>query len=924
MKKYMTVLVLFAACNLLLSAQSTVSTTWDTTPSSANGTVAAEETFTVDSIKYIKTSTTAVSVTYPNEEQPTADNISTYTGDIVIPAKVTYEGKTYKVTGIGDYAFNYAAITSISLPEGLLTLGYKAICQTQITEITVPNSVTTMDYEALAYNKKLVKIVFGENIATNKWGDKLCIYGGKKYDVYMYCNAVPTLRTYTFDFTGATVHVYPTMYAAFKANSAWDSYDIVGDLWIEFTYEQLQDSIAKYKALLPTEEELGVDPGFYSAKTVKVFAEAIQAAEAIDETASLQQINEVITEMIIAYNNLFIYPLNEGYYYIENVFEPGTAIYGDAATFTRQGLKAEKLNPDSLKFCFKVTRDGNNWAIQSVDNNLYMGTSIGTGSGKYISMTRLATKPQIITWVAGGQFKLQSQYSTSATTQAYRLADGEITTYNYNATDAEATRALWHFRPVKAGVCALDYNLENVRVREFVHDFTYTAAASSRVSSYNVAPPARRDQPAPAMVFWTRDKDDDVTVSQRVVWSLDSTFASSNYINVDSLQTSCEIYNLIPGNTYYYKVIGTLSDGTERELVSSSFTTSGQVRQIKANSAANIRDLGGWNTASGYPVLYGKVYRGAEFNGTHDIEPEDALILKKDVGIRSELDLRYDSEAKNISQSPLGSGVSYKRIAHTWNDVYYDGMTKTRNLYKQDLQYVMTCVKANRPVYFHCAIGADRTGTLAFIIEGLLGVSESDIYKDYEITTFSYYDTGRSKSQLSKQMSYIKGIKGISLEEKFFKYCTDSMGLKPADLIDFKGRMLGTTFATSVTLPDDTLALSVGQTFTLAPSVLPAEANQNYTYRSSASTVAKVSNDGVITALKEGTAVISVYAGVVSTQMTVNITVNPADVNRDGTVDSADIVAVIKEMPDGDTKADVNGDGAIDSADIVAVIKAMK
>ena len=49
-----------------------------------------------------------------------------------------------------------------------------------------------------------------------------------------------------------------------------------------------------------------------------------------------------------------------------------------------------------------------------------------------------------------------------------------------------------------------------------------------------------------------------------------------------------------------------------------------------------------------------------------------------------------------------------------------------------------------------------------------------------------------------------------------------------------------------------------------------------------------------------------------------------ADVNRDGTVDSADIVAVIKEMPNGDKKADVNGDGAIDSADIVAVIKAMK
>ena len=58
--------------------------------------------------------------------------------------------------------------------------------------------------------------------------------------------------------------------------------------------------------------------------------------------------------------------------------------------------------------------------------------------------------------------------------------------------------------------------------------------------------------------------------------------------------------------------------------------------------------------------------------------------------------------------------------------------------------------------------------------------------------------------------------------------------------------------------------------------------------------------------------------------VTITVADNRADVNRDGTVDSADIVAVIKEMPDGDKKADVNGDGAIDSADIVAVIKAMK
>ena len=45
----------------------------------------------------------------------------------------------------------------------------------------------------------------------------------------------------------------------------------------------------------------------------------------------------------------------------------------------------------------------------------------------------------------------------------------------------------------------------------------------------------------------------------------------------------------------------------------------------------------------------------------------------------------------------------------------------------------------NYPIYFHCNAGADRTGTLAILIEALLGVSEEDITKDFELTTFSIY-----------------------------------------------------------------------------------------------------------------------------------------------------------------------------------------
>jgi protein tyrosine/serine phosphatase len=38
---------------------------------------------------------------------------------------------------------------------------------------------------------------------------------------------------------------------------------------------------------------------------------------------------------------------------------------------------------------------------------------------------------------------------------------------------------------------------------------------------------------------------------------------------------------------------------------------------------------------------------------------------------------------------------------------------------------------------FHCAVGADRAGTVAFLLHGLLGMSMEDCIRDYELTTLS-------------------------------------------------------------------------------------------------------------------------------------------------------------------------------------------
>ena len=787
-----------------------------------------EDDMTVDGIKYMFTSYNTVSVTYPNDTQPSASNPCPYSGEVTIPATVKIKGSTYNVTAIGDYAFHYANITALNLPEGITKLGYKAIYQTQLTEIKVPNSVTLMDYEALGYNKVLEKITFGENIAANTWGDKLCIYGGKKYEVYMNCDAVPTLRTYTFDFTGANVHVRPTMYTAFKEDTAWGTYDIIGDLWKEYTYDDLQMVINEYSPKVPVGDAVGTDPGCYSASTAKAMSDAMAKAQALDENATLEQLNKSINEIKIAYDSLYVYPLNEGYYYIESTCFPGYVLQGDADNAGKDGLKAVPLEELETPPYFKLTRKNGNWIMQCVDNGMYVGTVLGSNTnGRPISLTKEAQHEQVITWVNGGQFKIQG-----SATYPYGFTGSKVRVYNYSPGGSLEPRLMWHLHPATSGMFTMDYNLENGRVRGFVHDFEYTQSDASKVSTYNVSPPVRRDWPLPVEVFWNRDT---TAIAQQIMWSESPDFEDAVTKDVDPESASYEIYNLIPGRTYYCQVISTpdttnsqlstvnyqsssfrpQSRNLQRSRIKSamrknvspllvegqggspnvqcyfSFNTTGQMRHLKAEGTANVRDLGGWPTECGRPIKYGKIFRGAEWNGGHNLEPE-AIEELRQAGIKAELDLRSDSEAKNITRSVLGTGITYKRTPLGQTASHMEGLTNSKATYKNALQFVLTCVKNDKPVYFHCAIGRDRTGTLAFLIEGLLGMSKSDIYKDYELTNFSYFNTPCSKGQLDDMFKMIEALEGETLEQKFRKYVTTNLTISSKSIDDFRNKMLGT------------------------------------------------------------------------------------------------------------------------------------
>ena len=103
-----------------------------------------------------------------NDEDLTA-TVSGYTGtatEVVIPAEVTHEDNTYKVTAIGYIAFwNNSTLTRVTIPEGVKTIGPNAfIGCTSLTSITIPDGVTMIEYYAFCDCTSLTRVTIPEGV----------------------------------------------------------------------------------------------------------------------------------------------------------------------------------------------------------------------------------------------------------------------------------------------------------------------------------------------------------------------------------------------------------------------------------------------------------------------------------------------------------------------------------------------------------------------------------------------------------------------------------------------------------------------------------------------------------------------------------------------------------------------------------------
>ena len=208
--------------------------------------------------------------------------------------------------------------------------------------------------------------------------------------------------------------------------------------------------------------------------------------------------------------------------------------------------------------------------------------------------------------------------------------------------------------------------------------------------------------------------------------------------------------------------------------------------------AWNVRDLGGW-ACDGGTVKYGLLIRGGR------ISAADRAVLVDGLGVHHEIDLRGKegrdpSDGDVATESPLGVDVWFtiadKAASYALTPV------ATWQLY---LRCVIDAVTHREPVYFHCTAGADRTGTLACVLEGLLGMSQSDIDKDYELTTF-YSGSGtdalarrRNESEWKRLISAINAVSGDTFRDKCMRFAVGTCGMSMADINAYRAAMTNGT-----------------------------------------------------------------------------------------------------------------------------------
>lgn len=262
----------------------------------------------------------------------------------------------------------------------------------------------------------------------------------------------------------------------------------------------------------------------------------------------------------------------------------------------------------------------------------------------------------------------------------------------------------------------------------------------------------------------------------------------SDAVTVNTTGKSIAVNNLLRNTKYYVRITAT-ANGITRQAESSFKTADIGPRVMTVGGVTNVRDLGGYETSFGKTTLQGLAFRGAQLDikGVSRLTAQGAELLGTDIALGLEIDLRTASETGGLTKSVVTSAKYLNSRIGSYTAAF---SSDQKELFRQI--FASYADVNNYPIYVHCVYGADRTGTVCYILNALLGVDEKTLIQDYEFTTFS--DAGLRSAATNAEMkaflTSFNALSGSTPAEKAENYLL-SIGVTNEEISTIRGIFFG-------------------------------------------------------------------------------------------------------------------------------------
>ena len=290
--------------------------------------------------------------------------------------------------------------------------------------------------------------------------------------------------------------------------------------------------------------------------------------------------------------------------------------------------------------------------------------------------------------------------------------------------------------------------------------------------------------------------------------------------------SSTELWGFDIGTNYTWEVVNSVKGASAR----ASFTTEMEVPRMfrdpnfdevtfdgsstctrKLDGVINMRELGGYTGLDGKRIKSGRLIRTARLSESSSYGRDPGFSMGDSfvktaatsnfwlntLKIKTQVDLRdpdeYGQNYTNNEVGVLGPTVRWIKFTTPNSEQAipcYDKIFTEHGKANYKLLLDVMLNPANHPVVFHCSAGKDRTGTLAYILEALLGVSDEDKFRDWVALVLSSTDTQFSPTgAYDPLVAAFNAYEGVTQNDKVVSF-VKSLGISNDQIVAFRNAML--------------------------------------------------------------------------------------------------------------------------------------